>query len=114
MTEPHFCPGCGAEQKPFARYPWYFCKDCRNLAVDGDGAALCFGNVSFSGGFQVWAADREPVICSGAACLIRGRPVLVREARFGGIVAEPLRSSLRLDRGVIDLTRGWPDPADGD
>lgn len=88
----HFCPGCGAQKKSFPRYPWHFCNDCRKTATDGDGVALEFQNASMSGGLQWrrvgdedWCTDHLVVLCR-----ISGRPVYVREARFGGIVAEPI------------------------
>ncbi len=108
---PHFCPGCGAERRPFLRYPWYFCKDCLGQACDGAGRTLEFGNVSFSGGFAWRFGDSDPataVTCTGVICLIRGRPVIVHEARFGGIVAEPFNSAVTGLRGYWRLTRDEP------
>jgi len=87
----HHCPGCGAVQKAFPRYPWYFCGDCLKLARDGRGRALEFGNASLSGGL-VWRvagqADWQDAV--RVLCLIHDRPVLVHEARFGGVLAEPV------------------------
>lgn len=92
---PHFCPGCGREQRMFARYPWYFCRECLAGAVDGEGRRLLFGNASMSGGL-VWCYADDPSMADDRAldvrCLIRGRPVTVGEARFGGVVAEPVNS----------------------
>ena len=110
----HFCPGCGAERQFVGRYPWHFCNDCRDLAVDGENRPLDFGNVSMSGGF-VWFYRDEPDLTDPdalqALCLIRGRPVLVHEARFGGIVAEPLPGlaipGLATHGQTVDL-RGGP------
>ena len=84
----HFCPGCGFAQKPFPRYPWHFCKDCVKRATDGAGRPLKFTNTSVGGGFAFAYADADDwVSCGHALCRIAGRPVLVGEARFGGIVA---------------------------
>ena len=111
MTDtPHHCPGCGAQLRAFLRYPWYFCIDCRRLATDGTGARLSFGNATIGGGFTVGRDDGSaPTTCRGAICLIHGRPVFVHEARFGGVVAEPLRDPPRGGPGILDLRRGWPD-----
>lgn len=107
----HHCPGCGAAQDRFDRYPWYFCRECLRRAEDAEGRRLVFGNVSFSGGLM-WAYADEPTRYDdkalGVVCLIDTRPVLVHEARFGGVVAEPLtRSEPRVkdDREVV-LTHG--------
>lgn len=109
MTMPdHFCPGCGTRRKAFARYPWHFCNDCRARAVDGDGQALEFANESLSGGFifrRVGEADWTA--CGSVIARIDGRRVKVHEARFGGVVAEPLTEDIP---GIapyrqIDLTR---------
>lgn len=111
MTSNHYCPGCGASQKAFLRYPWHFCKNCLLLAEDFDGRRLAFGNMSLSGGLYWKLADSPDVgddECSRVLCLIHGRPVIVTEARFGGVVAQPLTSeSANLsgaERGV-DLRR---------
>ena len=104
---PHFCPGCGAERKAFPRYPWHFCTNCRRGATDGAGRRLVFGNVSASGGLCWRYATEDPdaaQVVRAVLCLIGGRPVLVREARFGGVVAEPLLSG-PAPREALDLTR---------
>lgn len=105
----HFCPGCGAAQRHFPRYPWHFCNDCRETATDGFGRQYRFGNAGFSGGFEFGLeGSEERFSCLGVICLIRGRPVYVHEARFGGIVAEPV-PDLPFDRsGVIDIRKGIP------
>lgn len=91
---PHFCPGCGTQRKPFPRYPWHFCPACCDRAEDCDGRRLAFGNVSITGGFYwLYADDRsrwDPRALD-VICLIDRRPVVVGEARFGGVVAQPLQ-----------------------
>ena len=91
----HFCPGCGAPQKRFDRYPWYFCGACLAEAADRDGRKLVFGNSSVFGGFE-WAYADDPENYDDTAtiviCYIRNREVTVQEARFGGIVAQPMGS----------------------
>lgn len=94
MSEPdHHCPGCGKLTPYFARYPWYFCQDCIATATDGDGHSLEFDNDGIPGGIA-WRRSGQPDWheAGSVACLIKGRPVIVGEARFGGIVAEPLHS----------------------
>ncbi len=89
----HFCPGCGAPQKRFDRYPWYFCGACLATASDRDGRRLVFGNSSIFGGFE-WAYADDPENFDDTAtvviCYILERQVTVQEARFGGIVAQPI------------------------
>ena len=99
----HFCPACGTPLKAFLRYPWHLCKDCRNRAVDGAGRALAFGNEGLSGGFMFRYADDGDdgwIACRAVIALVSGRPVYITEARFGGVVAEPLT-----DRRLADLDR---------
>jgi hypothetical protein len=108
-TPGHFCPCCGAPQKPFLRYPWHLCNDCRKRAVDGAGRALEFSNASASGGFMFRYAgegDEAWRTCRGVVARVDKRPVLITEARFGGIVAEPIpdRPILR-NGGICDLRR---------
>ena len=107
MSEPdHHCPGCGRTTPYFARYPWYFCQDCIHTATDGAGHQLEFSEQSPLGGFawrRAGAADWKRA--EALACLIKGRPVIVGDARFGGIVAEPLHSGPfgYTPAGLVDL-----------
>lgn len=108
-TPGHFCPGCGRPLDAVLRYPWHFCPSCCDSAVDGAGRRLEFGNESLSGGFMFrYAGDGDDgwISCRGVVALIVGRPVSIGEARFGGIVAEPLTQSSTAGRGVYDLRRG--------
>lgn len=104
----HHCPGCGAAQKVFLRYPWYFCRDCTRSATDREGRPLRFQNVSASGGFAYSDDDGATWHeCRSVCCMIAGRPALVGEARYGGIVAQPVPQiyiALR-EEGTVDLTR---------
>ena len=108
----HFCPACGVRLKLVARYPWYFCTDCLALAEDGEGRRLSFSNVGMFGGFKWRYADDPVHIDDGSTaviCLIRKREAIVHEARFGGIVAEPLNSfSIHLlrEEKILRLLRG--------
>lgn len=106
----HHCPGCAVPLKHNPRYPWYFCNDCRKRAEDCEGRRLAFGNAAMSGGLSWYYAD-DPSLRDDEAlrvlCLISGRPALVSEARFGGVVAQPVPGDYRLsDMGTaVDLTR---------
>ena len=91
----HFpCPGCGAVL-PYAsaRYPKRYCQSCLRAAVDAEGRALEFLNASMSSGFwwrrcgdATWHQETHDLLL----CTIGGVAVVVCEARFGGIVAEPI------------------------
>ena len=106
----HHCPGCGARQKHFARYPWHFCKDCRRLAETREGRALAFTQPHAGGGFAFGHADEAARYeALGVVCLIHGRPAYVHEARFGGVVAEPIPDLPMARPGVIDIRRGIPE-----
>lgn len=92
-TPNHYCPGCGAVCKSIPRYVWYFCKDCCNLAVDGNGRQVECTNSSISGGFQWrYISEDDWIVCRGLYCYILQRDVYLSDARFGGIVAQPLLS----------------------
>lgn len=101
---PHDCPGCGAAQKTNPRYPLSYCKTCVKSACDAEGRIISFGNASLSGGLE-WSFENEDGFHTGVAalCLINDRPVLVKEAYFGGIVAEPKNLSAPPQRGLVDL-----------
>jgi hypothetical protein len=111
MTEwpAHHCPGCGAALKAFPRYPWYFCKDCVATAHDREGRRYSFGNGVKYMGFSFGYADSDVRYdCGGVLCLIRERPAYVHEARFGGVVAEPVPDLPFLRDRVIDIRSGIP------
>ena len=105
----HHCPSCGVRLKAFARYPWHICRDCLELASDHAGRKLVFGNSALSGGLT-WCYADDPARVDAHSiqvlCLIKNRHILVQEARFGGVVAEPLpgdRAPGLHNRGVVDL-----------
>jgi len=101
----HHCPGCGTPQRIFERYPWYFCQDCLSLASDKAGTVLEFANSGIGGGL-VWRyqGDKAWRDAIAVACRIKSRPVIVHEARFGGVVAEPLREEhFHASAGRVDL-----------
>ena len=88
------CPGCGAVL-PHAspRYPKRFCPPCLDTAADGDGRPLEFADASLSGGLwwrrrgdAGWHEETHDLVL----CTVRGVPAMVREARLGGIAAEPI------------------------
>ncbi|MFY0635666.1 MAG: hypothetical protein JXQ91_17775 [Vannielia sp.] len=85
----------------FLRYPWHFCRDCLKSACDGAGRRIVTGNTHAYGGFG-WRFEDEPSEavreCGGVIAVIAGRPVYIHEARFGGVVAEPMFSMGRPDR----------------
>lgn len=98
--EDHFCPACGKAQRAFGRYPWYICRDCLDLACDHAGRRLAFGNSTIFGGLTWCYADDPSLLDSHSStvlCLIRKRVVHVQEVRIGGVVAEPLPGSVRMD-----------------
>jgi len=92
-TPDHHCPGCGVIKKFNARYPWYFCSACLDLAEDCEGNQLVFFNAGVTGGMG-WAYRENPekimsTTVSLVLCYINSRKVMISEARFGGIVAQP-------------------------
>ena len=105
----HHCPGCGVECPAFGRYPWYFCRNCLNRAEDGAGNRLTFRNPYVSGGLG-WALAEDRANWDdstiGVLCLIDRRPVRVTEARFGGVVAQPINWETRSEAREVDARRG--------
>lgn len=91
----HFCPGCGVERTFYARYPWHFCVDCCRTAVDGEGRKIHTFNTDLSGGFGFRIeGETQSYSCGGVLAKINHRPVLIRDAYMGGIVAQPWTTSL--------------------
>ena len=109
----HRCASCGAERRPLPRHPWHLCGDCRRGAVDCDGVGLRVSNESASGGFLFSRDGAAWFRARGVVALVSERPVLLHEARFGGVVAEPWTRA-PAPTGYVDLTRRWPPEADLD
>ncbi|QQA42618.1 ADP-ribosylglycohydrolase [Pelagovum pacificum] len=107
----HFCPSCGAPQTAFPRYPWYLCSDCRGRTHDRDGNRIEFFNAHLFGGLGFrFAGEAQFWEIRSAICLVTRRPVLVSEARFGGVVVEPLPDRVFDFEQVTDMRRpGWRD-----
>lgn len=99
----HFCPGCGVKRTFYPRYPWHFCNDCCESAVDQKGRNIACFNTHVSGGFGFSLRGRRGrYTCSGIIALINQRPVLITEAYMGGIVAQPWSRNSETPRRVYD------------
>jgi hypothetical protein len=88
------CPICHAQIPTDPRYPDRLCDACADRAVDIDGRALNFFNVSLSGGFAVYFADDKTpadVVTRDHIVFVDGVRCLADEAYFGGIVLRPAR-----------------------
>ncbi|HET8611523.1 MAG TPA: hypothetical protein VFL92_02020 [Sphingomonas sp.] len=81
------CPICGADVRPYPRYPRYLCAACASRARSRDGRPLAFGNAGLGGGYVAHFADTgEPY--DSHRCFVDGIECRADEARFGGIVIE--------------------------
>ncbi len=89
VSDDQLCPICGVPVVPLARYPHYVCETCAVKAVAPDGRPLRFFNLSLSGGFGAEYADTDEPYDS-AICYIAGVKCFANEARFGGIVIQPV------------------------
>lgn len=103
----HFCPGCGVRLRFGARTPWYFCGDCTRKATDARGRPIRFIGMGaewcYADGYGPDAHDNKAV---DVICLINGRPVIVHEARQGGVVAEPVfREHLRAVQSAESVSK---------
>jgi hypothetical protein len=88
-TTEQFCPICGTAVTPLARYPRYVCASCDAKACSAEGRPLRFFNLSMSGGFGAEYADTDEPYDS-SICYIDGVKCHANEARFGGIVIQPV------------------------
>ena len=84
-----YCPICNVEVLLNPRYPNHLCKDCAKKPVDENGRELEFFNVSASGGFVAKYKDNNSKRDSHI-CFVDGVKCYANEARFGGIVIQPV------------------------
>jgi hypothetical protein len=89
VTDFHPCPICSTSVPHQARYPDAVCPDCFNKACDSQGRKLKFSNLSLSGGFETVFADTD-IPHPSHVCFIDGVVCWADEARFGGIVVQPI------------------------
>ncbi|GED09378.1 ADP-ribosylglycohydrolase family protein [Cellulosimicrobium cellulans] len=87
-----FCPLCGTLLRENPRYPRHVCAWCSSDVTDEAGRAVSLTNVDFGGGYQAHYLDRSPAsdAVRGGRVWIGGVEHQARDARFGGIVVEPL------------------------
>lgn len=94
-TEPvrsQFCPLCGTLLRENPRYPRHVCAWCQADVTDEAGRAVSLTNVDLGGGYQAHYLDRSPASAAvrSGRVWIGGVEHQARDARFGGIVVEPL------------------------
>lgn len=84
------CPVCGGEGRGSISYPAAICRDCEASLVDWAGQPVDVTSTSFLGtgiqisnGEDVVVDDDTPIFVDGIACW-------AREARFGGVVVQPV------------------------
>lgn len=82
-------PICSKPVTPSERYACYDCSECKSKAQSKVGRLLIFFKESMSGGFAAQYADTgEPY--SSHECYIDRVLCHADEARFGGIVIQPV------------------------
>jgi hypothetical protein len=83
------CPICERQVEGNERYPQYLCKTCASKALSRDGRLVRFDNVTFSGGLCGHFVDTGNEYLSDG-CFIDGFACRAEEARFGGVVIQPI------------------------
>lgn len=83
------CPICGVGLPVFVRHPNYVCRSCALRTVSASGRPVRFNNESISGGLVATFADNGETH-DAVRCWIDGVECEAREAKFGGIVIQPV------------------------
>lgn len=86
------CPVCGTLLRENPRYPQHVCGWCAADVTDEAGRAVVLSNASLTGGFTAHRPDGSPAspdVLAGRVW-VAGVEHRAREARFGGIVVQPL------------------------
>lgn len=86
------CPVCGVGMELVDRYPNRLCNDCCALASDGNGRRVELANASACGGLAWRYLGDDDWVTNDIrlVALVGSMPVVICEARFGGVVAQPL------------------------
>lgn len=85
----HSCPICRAPLRKVERYPRYVCQSCERAATSRDGRSVSFNNTGLFGGFAAKYTETGAIYDSDR-CWIDGIECVAQEARFGGIVVQPV------------------------
>jgi hypothetical protein len=83
------CPICAKQVEVNQRYPQYLCVPCVSKALSTDGRLHRFDNLTFSGGLCGHFVDTGTDYLSDE-CFIDGFACRAEEARFGGVVIQPI------------------------
>jgi len=85
------CPICSKDVRPSLRYANYVCSECVPKATDENGQLVGFVNEDISGGcVGVYIGSQQ--LYSKTECFINGIKCKAQEARFGGIVIQPINT----------------------
>lgn len=84
------CPICRTKVSPSSRHPRYVCPACVALAQSHDGRRVEFSNATIFGGLAGRYLDNGERYAR-AQCFIEGVRCEAGEARFGGVVIEPVQ-----------------------
>lgn len=90
MKTLQYCPICSIQVDNSPRYLNYICEKCCQKATDKNGRRLNFFNIDLSGGFKAVYIDNGEELHSHI-CFIEAIKCHADEAKFGGIVIEPIK-----------------------
>lgn len=89
------CPVCGGEGRGSISYPAAICRDCEARLVDWAGQPVDVTSTSFLGtGIQV-SNGEDVVVDDDTPIFVDGIECWAREARFGGVVVQPVAGWLK-------------------
>jgi hypothetical protein len=94
----HPCPISGTPTPHLDRYPASVCAECQERATDRGGRRIVGYNEGLSGGLIVFYADSTSgpqteiagEVLDTGRCWIDGIECTIQEARFGGVVVQPV------------------------
>lgn len=82
------CPACGGIGRGSPRYPAALCYSCEADLIDESGRAVQVSNSDMWSGVEIRAS--QSTLPKDTRLFVNGIECRAREARFGGIVVQPL------------------------
>jgi hypothetical protein len=94
------CPSCGGKGRHSPRYFAAICRKCEELVTDATGQKVDVSNADIWSGVRIDMSGK--ILAEDTALFVNGIECQAREARFGGIVIQPVTAWQEYERQIAE------------